>query len=131
MSRKVRQLIIEIPSALPPELSPNARVHWAVKMRASQQLRDTAYYCAYNRLPANWEPLSKASVSITIVVPDRRFITDSDNTLPRVKPAIDAAVSAGVLVDDAPEHLSYKPINWEIDKRQAPLIILTFRERDS
>jgi len=118
---------VEIPQLPPKELSPNGRYHWAVKARATRVLREAAFYCAMTN--TSRPQYHEAEVSITIVVPDRRHMRDTDNVLASLKPAIDGCVDAGIIPDDSPPHLYYRlPVVWEIDKERAPLIILEFSE---
>ncbi|KKL85242.1 hypothetical protein LCGC14_1956660 [marine sediment metagenome] len=110
------------------ELSANYKGHWSKKAKLVKIFKDAAYYCA---LQANPEriTLSKASVELTFVVPDLRYVKDPDNAIASVKAAIDGCVLAGIVPDDSSEYLSYRmPIMWEHDKTRAPLTILEFKE---
>lgn len=114
-------------SQLPPqECNPNWRGHWAVKARVVKQFRADAYYASLIGGARKEAPYKTASVSITIIVKDKRYTRDPDNALASLKPAIDGCVDAGIIVDD--DNLLFNPVVYEIDKERAPLIILEFTE---
>lgn len=90
-------LRIELP--LPPrELSPNARVHWSVRNRATQEAKDLVV-CAVLEQQARGKPLDHATVKLTFIKP-RRGRRDKDNLIAAAKPYMDGLVLAGVIVDD-------------------------------
>jgi len=119
-------------SILPPkQLSPNARVHWSVRHQYASELRVRTKFCALEATKYRHPSLSKAEVSISFVVPDKRYIKDTDNALASIKAAIDGCVDAGIIVDDDPGTLTYKmPVEWTVDKRKSPLTVLEFRSID-
>jgi len=109
-------LSIAIPGLPPKECSPNARVHWAVKMRSSRDWASSAFYCAVdarNRTgePEKWRNLDNAKVSVTFVLPNNRR-RDVDNLISAFKSGLDSLVRCGILRDDDFKHieLSYKAI---------------------
>ncbi len=119
---------IIIPMLPDKALSPNARVHWSVKHRATQSFRNAAFVCALEGSRFAHPGYDKAEVSMTLVIPSRRYIKDPDNMLASLKSAIDGCVDAGIIKDDSDEHLRYKlPIMYEIDKTKTSGIILEFR----
>jgi len=103
-----RKLRIEIPGLPPRELSPNARVHWAVKAKAAREYGSQVFYAAVdarNRSePAKWKNLDRAKVRVWFYVPPRRR-RDLDNLIASFKPGLDALVRCGILVDDSIGHV--------------------------
>ena len=136
----MRSLTIVIPGLPPKEASPNwsprSGGHWAVKGLALQPWRDMAFIKAldarnlWERLHGEWEPLARATITVTFTVPDRRYEMDDANAWAAMKEAVDELTmpserknkrGAAILADDGPENLTWtKPI-WEIvpglDKR--------------
>jgi len=115
---------------LPPrELNPNYHGHWRRKQKATQELRQAAKLCALQACRFNPPEYIKAEVSVTLIVPNRRYFRDPDNTLASLKPAIDGCVDAGVIIGDSDEYLRYRlPIMYRVDKEKAPAVVLEFQE---
>jgi len=85
---------------LPPrELHPNARVHWAVKARATKQYRKTAYCYALVAQGMARREWTTAELHMTWHMPDKRR-RDPDGLVASMKAAIDGLVDAGILADD-------------------------------
>jgi len=95
-------LRIEIEHLPYPELSPNSRLHWAVKARAVKAAREEVGWLA----KAQWRDklMARARISYEFYVKDKRR-RDLDNLLAMAKPWQDGLVDAGVLEDDDAEHL--------------------------
>ena len=105
---------------LPPEAcSPNARVHWVVRHKATTDARLAAGWEAMVAKPDDWETPEKATVQFTFVVPDRRR-RDSDNFVGRAKSFLDGLVDAGVIKDDSAECLTLLPPKFEVSKELSP-----------
>ncbi len=122
-------LRVEIPMLPPKECNPNWRGHWSDRYRETSQFRLAAGYCAVASKQGKPLRYCKAKVSITLVIPDRRYVRDTDNMLASLKPAIDGCVDAGVLPGDSPENLEYTlPIKYVISKVAEPMTILEFEE---
>ena len=87
----MRELVLPWP---PKELSPNARVHWAVKSGAAKRQRRDA--CIAVKL-AGWNaaalPEGRLHLWIDFYPPTRR-LPDDDNMLSRMKPARDGIADA-------------------------------------
>ena len=110
-------------------LNPNWKGHWAVKAKAAKLLRQSAFIYALSACEGDRPEYEKAELSITFVIKDVRYIKDTDNAINSLKAAIDGCVDAGIIKDDSPKYLSYKmPINWQVNKDLAPMIILDFKE---
>ncbi len=79
-------------------LSPNARVHWAVKARLAKNARQ---FTGWDAVAAGFEPTNAKALNVTITFtpPDNRP-RDTDNMVGSVKPHLDGI--ADVLgVDDS------------------------------
>ena len=86
-----------------PELSPNSRVHWAVKARAVKASREEIGWLA----KAQWheeKPMIMAVISYEFYVKDNRH-RDLDNLLAMCKPFQDGLIDVGVLMYDDMQHL--------------------------
>jgi Endodeoxyribonuclease RusA. len=93
------KIILPIPDAC---LSPNWRGHWAVRAKATKQLRKTAAILALSEIaliagPPCWK---KATAQVTYHFRDKRR-RDKDNFQARLKAAFDGIVDAGILADDS------------------------------
>ena len=99
----MRKLIIIIPHLPFPELSPNARHHWAVKARAVKASREEIGWLD----KAQWhddKPMMKVRISYRFYVKDKRR-RDANNFLASVKSWSDGLIDAGVFWDDDTKHL--------------------------
>ena len=83
----------------PAELSPNARVHWSARHRATQEYR-WLVWAKTRQATLVAHPWERAQVRVQFVVPDHRR-RDIDNLLAMLKPAWDGVVDAGLLKDDS------------------------------
>ena len=83
-------------------LSPNSRVHWAVKAQDVKVSREEIGWLA----KAQWQgqPMAKARISYEFQVKDKRR-RDADNLLAMCKPWQDGLIDAGVITYDDIEHL--------------------------
>lgn len=107
-------LRIELP--LPPkELSPNARVHWSVRARATREAIDQVFAAV---LEQGGKPRSfdHATVTMTFVVPNKRR-RDKQNLIGASKAYIDGLVGT-VIKDDNWQSIEeiYPPIVYEKGK---------------
>jgi crossover junction endodeoxyribonuclease RusA len=100
---------------LPPrELSPNARVHWAKKAKATRDYRYDAKVEGWRVVPASQRPGWTEAIATTVVFAPNRRRRDRDNLLASLKSAFDGLVDAGILADDAGLH--HAPLRIEYDK---------------
>ena len=75
----------------PKELSPNARVHWAVKARAAKQYRAL---CAWEVVASKVKaPKGKIRLRVEFLAPSRRR-NDMDNCIARMKAGFDGMADA-------------------------------------
>ena len=79
------------------------RWHHQTRARHVRETRERWYWLAKE---AKIPPLTKARISATPLLTDRRSMPDVAACYPYVKAAIDGLVDAGVLPDDDPAHLT-------------------------
>ena len=118
-------LTVSIP---PRTLSPNARVHWAVKMKATRKSRVeswAAVQIAMHEQSVNggW---NGAECRVVWFARDSRR-RDRDNLLASLKATFDGLVDGGLLVDDA--GITHLPLQIEVDNRR-PRVELHLRQTD-
>lgn len=129
--------MLRIVTKLPPakSLSPNSRVHWAVKSKASKAAKKAAANGVkiallladeldYADVP--WHEIELQAIYYHHV--NRR--RDPDNLIALLKYPIDGLVMAGLLVDD--DRITIKPVIKRIDKDnpRLELIINPIRQSD-
>jgi crossover junction endodeoxyribonuclease RusA len=99
---------VELP--LPPrELSPNVRLFWAIKAKATKAARSEAWYWFRQAKPANWEPVP-IRIDVEYNCPKQATgyrPRDSMNGIAAMKAQIDGMVDAGVIPDDSCKWLSW------------------------
>jgi crossover junction endodeoxyribonuclease RusA len=81
-------------------LSPNARVHWAVKDKARHEAKETAYFQTY-QVAGEWQP-PEGPLLLTVQAcpPALERKRDLDNVLASLKPTIDGLCHA-LKIDDS------------------------------
>jgi crossover junction endodeoxyribonuclease RusA len=93
--------------AFPPaELSPNARVLWPAKHRATKAYREDCGWQAKAQVSPGTTLIAPVKATTTFYVRDRKR-RDLDNLMARLKPLWDGIVDAGLLEDDSAEHLRH------------------------
>ncbi len=90
---------ITLPLAKP--LSLNSRQHWHAKARDVAALRDATRLLVRNAHIGYHE---RVTVGLVYYPPDQRR-RDADNLVATLKPACDALVDEGVVIDDDPAHM--------------------------
>ena len=121
-SESPRQLIISIPHLPYPELSPNARHHWAVKARAVKASREEIGWLA----KAQWQdqkPMVKARISYEFHAKDKRH-RDLDNLLAMTKSWLDSLIDVGVIFYDDAEHLEIGSITLKRGNVEQSIILV-------
>ena len=126
------RVVTKLPTAA---LSPNSRVHWAVKHKASKAIKKAtangvkialllADELDYADVP--WHEIELQAVYYHHV--NRR--RDPDNLIALLKYPIDGLVMAGLLVDD--DRITLKPVIKKIDKEnpRLELIINPIKQAD-
>src|SRR5437763_11066439 len=86
---------------LPP--SPNRRMHWGTRRRITRPLAESVAWQA--RAVGLPEPLEHAHV-VAKMVHRRPPLRDWDNCVSSLKECIDALITGGLIVSDAPEHFT-------------------------
>lgn len=103
---------MKITLPMPPKaLSPNARVHWRTKAKATKAYRNAAKWTASEDRPA--KPWLQASAQATFYCKINRR-RDGDNYLASLKSAFDGLRDAGVILDDS--GITHLPVRFEVDK---------------
>jgi Holliday junction resolvase RusA-like endonuclease len=106
------------------ELSPNARVHWAVKAKVTAAYKSEAIIMGRRAMRPGM-PWKKASAKLHFYFKTKRS-RDHDNFIGMMKPAFDGLVRAKVIVDDRSDYLSIEKPEFHIDKDSPRVdIILT------
>ena len=118
-------LTVSIP---PRTLSPNARVHWAVKMKATRKSRVEAWAAVQvamheQNVKGGWKG---AECRVVWFARDSRR-RDRDNLLSSLKATFDGLVDGGLLVDDA--GITHLPLAVEVDSKR-PRVELHLRQTD-
>ena len=104
-------VIVELPYARPP-LTPNQRLHWAVRARLTREIRSAATVCAKASKVA---PLGRSAITTVWFVPDKRR-RDAGSLSLTTKAAIDGLVDAGVWPDDNSDWITQESYRIELDK---------------
>jgi hypothetical protein len=135
---------IIIPSLPPAELSPNHsnKIPPYAIWKAKSTWQEMVWYSA---LQYRGTGFKKASLTITCVVRDKRFIKDPDNFLASMKSCLDILTGRirganrktgnpgvqglNIIADDSPECLEIRmPIKWITTKKEEPKLILEIQE---
>ena len=119
-----RRLAIFISHLPYPELSPNSRIHWAVKARAVRASREEVGWLA----KAQWrdqKPMMRARISYEFRVADNRK-RDFDNLLSSCKAFQDGLIDAGVIFYDDARHLEIGQV--KVVQSNAEQTIITVEE---
>lgn len=128
-------MIIQVEMLPPAEVSPNARVHWSKRHRATQEYKSAVFYAAVdmkNRLgrlqwKPGYPPFDRALIKLTFIFPNFRT-RDEDNLRTRFKPGQDALVAAEIINNDSVEDIVYEPVKIIVDKEMAPRTIIELEE---
>ena len=99
----LRECVIAIDHLPFRELSPNSRVHWAVKARAVKAQREEVGWLAKAQW-GNQPPMNYARISYEFKVTNKK-LRDIDNLVSACKSFQDGLVDGGVLNSDNSEHL--------------------------
>jgi crossover junction endodeoxyribonuclease RusA len=131
MSEPIR---LELPWP-PAQLSPNARVGWQTKARATKAYRNDCMWVAYayrNRKKFSGDPLPEfgaAPVTVTPVFYTRtRQRMDIDNLVASIKSALDGLTGAGYWADDS--QVSLGAPRREIDPTRDKCVVLEISTQD-
>ncbi len=105
------------------ELSPNARLHWAVKRQFTQDAKAEIGWLAKEKWHDN-KPMMKARISYEFHFKDKRR-RDLDNLLSSCKAYQDGLIEVGVLFYDDAAHLEIAKIRGVFDDHEETIIKLT------
>ena len=107
-------------------LSPNGRVHWGAKQRATRQQRMAAWGLTLQAIGRNDAPRwTAATVKVTYFY-KVHGTRDRDNALAKLKAAFDGMADAGLVVNDSA--FTYLPVGEsEIDRRNPRVQIEVWR----
>jgi Holliday junction resolvase RusA-like endonuclease len=94
----MRSITIVVPGR--PENPNRIRGHWAKRHAITVKWKTAAARHATAALPAGWEPMRRARMSVVHVVPTRAA-RDLDNLVAAIKASLDGIVLAGVIADDS------------------------------
>lgn len=129
-SRGKRHLIIKIPALPPKEAGANYRpagLNVFVARKAIKEYQRLVFVSARDATSLwervhnqRWQPLTRASLTVTFVVKNRRYIKDDDGAITSLKGAIDVLTCksmvenrAEIIGDDSPECLHIEtPPKW-------------------
>ena len=93
-----RTVTVEIPIP-PPQLKPNARVHYMAKAKATKKHRAVVGMLALAARPLHHKPFAACSIRAEFYFKQRRR-RDPDNLIAWLKSAFDGLRDAGIIVDD-------------------------------
>jgi len=82
----------------PTQLSPNARLHWALTYRAKAKYRDSCWGMVRAQTSATLREKTEYMLELRFVPPDRRSY-DRDNLIARMKAGLDGLADA-LMIDD-------------------------------
>ena len=118
----MRKLQIEISYLPNPELSPNSRLHWAVKARAVKASREEIGWLAKSQWHDE-KPMMKAKISYEFHTRDKRH-RDLDNLLAMCTPWQDGLIDAGVIFYDDAQHLEIGSVKLMQCNAEQTIIII-------
>lgn len=126
LTHSTRTYRIVLPGLPPYAMSPNARVHWSAKSKATRTAKALVWATIREvghevRPPA--EPLAKAHVSIIWRCDGRR--RDTDNMLARMKPYLDSLVIEGFIEDDSHKVIGRPDTEFQHSKIEQTEIIIS------
>ena len=106
----VQARVLKITLPLPPNMA-NSRTHWRKKNRQQRDYSLLCYVWSSDRPAA---PFSKATISAMVYTWSPM---DMDNLMARLKWPVDFLVSAGWLVDDNPDVLTWVMPRQAVDRK--------------
>jgi crossover junction endodeoxyribonuclease RusA len=113
----MQQTLVVTVSIPPRVLSPNARCHWAVRMKATRKLRVESWAACqvamHERGMSEGEWEEAACQVLWFAKTERR--RDRDNCLATLKPVFDGLVDGGLLKDDV--GITHLPMIIDVDPK--------------
>jgi crossover junction endodeoxyribonuclease RusA len=111
-------VVLPIPNRV---LSPNARVHWRRKAKATKAYRKNAYLVALHLGEPRW---TNARIELDFYFDTNRK-RDKDNLLASMKAAMDGFADAGVIVNDS--GFEYASPRLHVDKENPRVVVTILR----
>ena len=96
---------IELGHLPDPDLSPNKRLHWRPRAKATKVAKEEATGLV-DEQGRPTKPYERAHITITWIAKDKRR-RDPDNLFASCKSYVDGLVTAGLIEDDSAMHVSY------------------------
>ena len=103
---------VRIPVQIDPAVTPNGRGHWRKKHRLQQELKEAAYYAAYNANLEMWEPEPPLTLNYLIALGKGRRRMDDTNAIASMK-YLEDGIAAALGIDD--KHFRFGRIQQERD----------------
>ena len=107
----------------------NARGHWRTRASALKAAKQTGVLLVRNAIIEHelhdCIPWSPVDVTVTWLYTNARHRPDLDNLSSRIKPYLDSAVTAGLLVDDGPDHILTIRYEYQRAKRTGVRMLFT------
>ena len=117
-----RELLIELNHLPADELSPNARVHWAVRYKATKEAKEEVGWLA----KIQWKddkPMMKARITYMFFSKNQRR-RDIDNLQASMKFCPDSLIEVGVLFYDDAKHLEFGMSSLTTDTEDRTVITI-------
>ena len=122
-------IMITLPYLPPKEFSRNSREHWSTLHRVQDRTADDVFALLRE---AGWEqsePWTKAEVTLTFVLPDRRT-RDADNLITAAKPIMDALVTHQVIQDDCISCIGIPAYKYTYSREKLAGTIIEVEEKE-
>jgi Holliday junction resolvase RusA-like endonuclease len=120
-----KPLIYHLGQLPDPQLNPNKRLHFYALAKAKREAKDMMIALVKHQGSPK-EPLPKAHITITWIE-KHKYRRDIDNLFASMKAYIDGLVTAGVLVDDNADCVSYT-LRYERGNKNDTVIEITSLE---
>lgn len=112
------ELTVPLPASLP---SPNSRMHWRVRAKLVKDIRRQTAILLRSEMTRLGIPEAAGcrTLRLTRIYSPRRRLMDTDNLTASVKPCLDGARDAALIVDDTTHWLRLLPVEQEKGERAA------------
>lgn len=106
-------------------VSPNQRVHWAIRSRATKKLKQLSYFATLEALSGKFPPkvVERVNISLNFYPPDRRP-RDEDNLVACMKSYLDG-IAMGLKLNDRCFHIQSLHVGNPV-KPARICVVLTF-----
>ena len=120
---------IELGHLPDPDLSPNKRLHWRPRAKATKVAKEESIG-RVDEQGRPTKPYERAHITITWIAKDKRR-RDIDNLFASMKPYIDGLVAARLIEDDSHQNLEYEPIYIIGDKNNTIIEVKEIKEHSN